>query len=91
VLVDIQGGRLSGMGSIVGNTRNSGEIYPGFSAGILEMDGDFEQLLPGLLDVEIGGRDIDLFDQLNITGRHYDKDNLVNTSLNYWTFDTNLQ
>jgi hypothetical protein len=68
VLLDIHGGRLSGIGSIIGDVRSAGKILPGFSAGILDIDGDFEQLAPGVLDVEIGGKNAGLFDRLNITG-----------------------
>ncbi|MBN1256424.1 MAG: hypothetical protein JXA52_01825, partial [Planctomycetes bacterium] len=59
---------LSGRGSVLGNLLNGGTVRPGQSPGILTIDGDYEQTLGGILEIEIDGTDPSLYDQLVITG-----------------------
>ena len=68
-ILDIQGGSLSGFGTITGNVSNAGQVNPGLSTGILNIAGNYTQTPTGELNVEIGGLlpGAD-FDQLNITG-----------------------
>ncbi|MCP4043393.1 MAG: hypothetical protein GY731_15800, partial [Gammaproteobacteria bacterium] len=54
-LVYIQGGLLSGSGQINGDVDNAGMVGPGNSAGLLSIDGDYEQLVAGTLYIELGG------------------------------------
>lgn len=54
-LVDLRSGDLLGSGTIVGNVKNSGQVKPGNSPGILTITGDFLQTASGVLDMEIGG------------------------------------
>ncbi len=67
--MDIQGGSLSGFGTITGNVSNAGQVNPGFSPDILEIVGNYTQTPTGVLNVEVGGLAPGTgFDQLNITG-----------------------
>jgi hypothetical protein len=70
-LVDIQGGILSGSGTINGSVRNAGQIDVGgaMAAGLLTINGDYTQTAAGVLNIEIGGTrpGVD-YDQLVITG-----------------------
>lgn len=68
-LVDIQGGSLTGNGTITGNVNNAGLIGPGASPGTLNVVGDFTQLADGILAIEIAGTDQGVnYDWLNISG-----------------------
>ncbi|MFZ4573215.1 MAG: beta strand repeat-containing protein [Phycisphaerales bacterium] len=49
------GGRLGGNGLVTSNFVNMGLITPGFSPGLLQIDGNFAQTAQGVLDLEIGG------------------------------------
>lgn len=63
----IQGGTLSGSGTIVGDVFNSATTAPGNSPGTLFIDGNFEQT--GVLDIEIGGSPTSgLFDAVVVSG-----------------------
>jgi hypothetical protein len=65
----IQGGSLSGTGTITGNVVNSGQISPGISPGILNITGNYRQTATGVLNIEIGGLTPGTqFDQLKVTG-----------------------
>jgi hypothetical protein len=71
-LVDLQGGALYGRGTVAGDLRNSGNVGPGNSPGILTVDGNYEQSALGILTVELSGGQPGLgFDLLNITGDAY--------------------
>lgn len=63
------GAELSGTGEIFGSVigEAGSTIGPGFSPGILNIDGDFS-LLGGLLEIEIGGANPGEFDQINVGG-----------------------
>jgi hypothetical protein len=53
--VDIQGGTLTGGGTVQGNLSNAGVVAPGGSTGILNVEGDYHQEAGGTLTVEIAG------------------------------------
>ena len=53
--LDIQGGTLSGAGTLTANVTSSGQVAPGGSAGTLQMLGNYTQAAGGSLEVEIGG------------------------------------
>jgi hypothetical protein len=63
--VNLSGGSLSGIGNVIGNLNNSGEVSPGNSPGTLKVQGNFTQSLDGLLKLEIGSTAADL---LQVTG-----------------------
>lgn len=63
------GGILSGRGTINGDVYNlGGTIAPGFSPGIMTINGDFHLGSSGILDLEIGGLAAGLYDQLLVSG-----------------------
>ena len=66
----LQGGSLTGSGSIVGSVDNSGgSVGPGDSPGLLSITGSYNQQAGGLFDVELGGSMAGLnYDQLDVTG-----------------------
>ncbi|MSU63151.1 MAG: hypothetical protein EXS31_12285 [Pedosphaera sp.] len=69
--VNIQGGSLSGAGTINGALANSGHVVPGTSPGVLAVGGanSFTQTPGGTLDLEIGGLTPGTqYDQLKISG-----------------------
>lgn len=67
--LNIQGGSLSGFGTITANVSNAGTVAPGLSPGILTISGNYTQTSGGLLNIEIGGLTAgSQFDQLHITG-----------------------
>jgi hypothetical protein len=68
-LIDVQGGVVSGNGSLVGAVANAGEVAPGASTGTLEVTGNYTQTATGILTIEIGGPTPGSgFDQLKISG-----------------------
>ncbi len=63
-------GQLNGSGSITAHVKNRGLVAPGFSPGIIMIDGDYTQDAGGTLEIEIAdtttpGTD---YDQLQVTG-----------------------
>jgi hypothetical protein len=69
--VNINGGRLSGLGTISGNLVNSGAIDVGGSGttGVLSVTGNYTQSANGILNVEIGGNSPGTqYDRLAISG-----------------------
>ena len=63
----VDGGTLSGSGTIIGDVdNNAGVVGPGSSPGTLTIDGDFTQGAAGELLIEIAG--LGDFDVLSITG-----------------------
>jgi hypothetical protein len=66
--VEIDGGALSGTGTITGNVTNAGQVSPGTSPGILTIQGNYTQTAAGVLNVELGGTAAGQFDQLNVSG-----------------------
>ena len=70
-LVDLQGGALSGTGTINASVQNAGVIQVGTSsaAGLLTINGDYTQTATGVLNVKIGGFSPGTdYDQLAISG-----------------------
>jgi T5SS/PEP-CTERM-associated repeat protein/autotransporter-associated beta strand protein len=65
-------GVLKGSGTIEGNVTNSGRVAPGFSPGIMEIDGNYTQPSNGVLEIEVGGLTAEppnpLHDKLIVTG-----------------------
>jgi hypothetical protein len=68
--LNIQGGMLTGSGTINANVVNGGRVDPGASgAGTLTINGNYTQLAGGILNIDIGGLTAgSQYDQLNITG-----------------------
>ncbi|RLD09311.1 MAG: hypothetical protein DRI44_08800, partial [Chlamydiae bacterium] len=56
-------------GTLQGNVENTyGQINPGSSAGILTIDGNFEQKTDGEINIELGGTVLSDYDRLVVTG-----------------------
>jgi hypothetical protein len=67
--IQIQGGKLSGTGTINGNVVLGGKISPGNSPGILTINGNYTQTASGVYDAEIAGLTPGLgYDELLISG-----------------------
>ncbi|HYI45079.1 MAG TPA: hypothetical protein VE174_06390, partial [Actinomycetota bacterium] len=67
--VDIQGGTLSGVGTVGPALANDGTVAPGGSAGIINVSGAYSQTAGGTLAVEVGGLTAGTqFDKLAISG-----------------------
>jgi hypothetical protein len=69
--VDIQGGLLSGFGTVSGALRNAGTMTLGNAAdatGTLTVQGPFQQTSTGVLNLDIGGTATTAFDRLVLTG-----------------------
>jgi hypothetical protein len=74
--VNINGGTLSGLGTIIGNVTNAGVLDVGDSpnqttqsVGLLAIKGNYTQTSLGTLNIEIGGNIAGTqYDQLAITG-----------------------
>ena len=54
-LVLEKGSEIGGKMNIEGSIINAGDLYPGFSPGIATVTGDYEQQASGSLNIEIGG------------------------------------
>ncbi len=66
-VANIQGGLVSGTGTIVGDVNNTGgTVGPGNSPGTLNIDGNYMQAAAATLAIEIAG--LFSFDLLDITG-----------------------
>ncbi|MEQ9408902.1 MAG: CARDB domain-containing protein, partial [Fuerstiella sp.] len=75
-------GILSGSGTVDGNLRNiSGHIRPGSSPGDLTINGDFENLPGGTVDVELGGL---------VPGTEHDRLNILGTATLAGTLNVSL-
>ncbi|WP_165920171.1 autotransporter domain-containing protein [Chthoniobacter flavus] len=61
-------GLLGGNGTIFGNLYNSSVVSPGHSPGQIHMTGNFAQSPSGLLQIQIGGRDLTQHDLLSVDG-----------------------
>jgi RHS repeat-associated protein len=53
--VSLQGGTLSGAGTLNADVANAGQVMPGPSLGILTVNGNYAQSSTGTLDTEVGG------------------------------------
>ncbi len=54
-VVDVEGGTLSGVGTISANVINAAQVSPGSSPGILAVKGNYTQTATGSLNIQIGG------------------------------------
>jgi hypothetical protein len=82
-LVDLEGGILTGSGTIAANVQNAAEIDIGSidAAGLITVTGDYTQTSAGVLSLKIGGYNPGTdFDQLNVSGTAT-LDGTVNISL----------
>ena len=59
---------LTGNGTINGNVYNDGIISPGFSPGLLEINGDLTLDSQSVLEMEIYGNMTGEYDRINVTG-----------------------
>lgn len=70
--IDIQGGTVTGIGTINADLDNNGRIQPGQTAGVpgvLAISGNYTQTANGKLDIEIGGPAAGTqYDQLQVGG-----------------------
>jgi len=67
--VQIQGGILSGTGTINGSVDNTGgSVHPGDAPGILTINGDYTQGSSGTLIIELGGTAPGDFSVLDVSG-----------------------
>ena len=67
--INIQGGTLSGPGTVNGSLTNSGEVDLGSSPGTLIIDGNYSQTAAGTLSLNVGGTTAgSQFDQITIFG-----------------------
>jgi hypothetical protein len=67
----LQGGTLSGTGTINANVTNSGQVNPGGdgTAGILTINGSYTQTDSGVLSIDLGGTTVgSQYDQLKVNG-----------------------
>ena len=65
--INLQGGAISGTGTIYGNLTNAGEMDLGSSPGTLTVYGNYTQTAAGALSLKVGGTVAgSQFDQLNI-------------------------
>ena len=68
----IEGGLLTGAGSVIGNVNNSGGVVsPGASAGMMVINGTYTQGASGSLLIELGGLLDGQFDFFDINGPAY--------------------
>ncbi|MEB3192795.1 MAG: Calx-beta domain-containing protein, partial [Snowella sp.] len=64
---DLNGGVLTGAGTITGNVNNTGgQVNPGNTVGTLVIDGNYSQSSTGLLNFDLASASS--FDQFNVTG-----------------------
>jgi PEP-CTERM motif len=67
--VQIQGGTLTGVGTIKGDVNNSGgSVSPGDAPGMLTINGNYTQGSGGTLTIQLGGRAQGDFSVLDVTG-----------------------
>ncbi len=67
--VIIDGGSLSGPGTVMGNLTNAGEVDLGSAAGTLTVSGTYTQFTDGTLTLKVGGTAAgSQFDQVNVSG-----------------------
>ena len=66
--VDLQGGRLAGVGTVSGDLTNGAEVAPGTSPGTLAVTGAYDQTAAGRLAVDLAGTLAGEFDVLDVGG-----------------------
>jgi ribosomal protein L35AE/L33A len=68
-LVDLEGGVLTGLGTVGPAVVNRATIRPGLGVGVLHVSGDFYQPASGVLEIELGGPPPGQgFDELQVSG-----------------------
>jgi hypothetical protein len=84
VTVTLNGGSLTGSGTIMGDLVNAAQVRPGdaVNAGILSVTGNYTQTSNGTLNLKVGGTDPTLFDQLQVGGAAR-LDGIVNLNFGY--------
>jgi hypothetical protein len=66
--LNFNGGGLSGAGTVTGNITNTGAVIsPGSGVGLLALTGNYWQGSLGALNMELGGRNTGLFDELKVS------------------------
>ncbi len=67
--IEIEGGSLSGTGTVDGNLTNAALINLGSNPGTLTVEGNYSQTSAGILFLKVGGAVAgSLFDQVDVTG-----------------------
>ena len=66
--VSLQGGSLTGTGTVNGMVTNAAQLSPGSPAGVLTVDGGYTQTATGNLDVDIAGPAAGQYSQLVVQG-----------------------
>ncbi len=67
--VELRGGTLRGSGTVAGEVISQGTISPGSSAGLITIQGSFDQLAQGTLEIDIGGNTpITQYDRVAVSG-----------------------
>ena len=66
----MNGGALTGSGTINANVTNGGQVIPGGTgaAGMLTINGNYTQTATGSLNIELGGTAAGSSDQLAVSG-----------------------
>jgi hypothetical protein len=64
--VEVNGGSLTGSGTIQANVINAGTVAPGDTFGTLTIQGNYTQTATGVLDIHISGANA--YGQLAVTG-----------------------
>mgnify|MGYP001227891751 CR=1 FL=1 len=64
----INNGTLAGNFSIAVDLENRGQLNPGTSPGVMNVDGDFVNRSNGTMNFEINGLNANQYDRINITG-----------------------
>jgi uncharacterized protein with beta-barrel porin domain len=67
--ITINGGSLNGVGTVTGNLNNNATVNPGFSPGVITINGDYAQGSTGVLNIEIAGTADGEYDQLIVSGQ----------------------
>ena len=68
-IVDINGGQLTGIGTVEQATQNAGTVKPGLSPGIMSVSGNYVQGASGTYEPEIAGTSAGTgYDRLDISG-----------------------
>lgn len=68
-MLDIQGGALSGTGTVTANVQNAGVLDMGENIGVLTVTGSYAQLPAGQLTARLGGLSAGTqYDQLTVAG-----------------------
>ncbi|WP_304439300.1 Calx-beta domain-containing protein, partial [Anabaena sp. 4-3] len=79
----LQGGTLTGSGTVIGNLSNLTQINPGDTIGTLRITGNYTQASSSTLNIELGGTSN--YDRLDITGNASLSGNLNISLLNGFT------